>query len=1470
MAQNVKYLDAGVYMIHVLTLNVGTAASPVFQETFAIPLMQRRTGALFALPMGAIPDPLLQAGMTASPEDLIGPSTTVTVPVVLEEVDGTEAPTDQDMDVMIVDFHIAVLESVRGFDPVTEGPGIQLFSPSGPDVLPESSSLLLAAYSWLEEGAEGRTQFYSAEEPPPASAAPAKSNPAGRGKTKASPGGASTPKRVTTATLAEQLAELSKNLPAISTRLDAMAERQNKVEALLSAGTAQQSAPTPAYRQNFERPSALRKASPLQFMQDIGSPPRVRALQDKAKPTAVTTMEEDEPELLPCDPDFQVVEASKGDLSAGMPEAIMRQSQALTTLVAHLVGQDSLQDFPSAAFFPLPIPKLGIFEAKKLGSTARRRRAFDQAFHICVMALNYQHSDFSPIPIESLCRVPSSAQGIALENLRKMLKAFGSSGENFQVPQSGRRMTTLASLLADLSDFATWEGLGGGGVYSRAFQGAEEGFVVGEVPRDMTRAEELQPYRSLDPARLKLFGTASWNPESYLSDMLWLAFVEPDSLLWTATEQADDRPDVGRESYDKVKELALLWDVNGLLSFGSAGDERFDASHAMRFFNNYKNIDIDRMIGDRRARNYVEGRLTAVSAGLPSAQSFMDLEIKLPQQRLSICCSDRKDFYHQICVTPPRAASNGLWPLLEINDVAGTDAFRAWLLREGSKKRYDRLIHGDFLKSGGKKPVLATGGGFLQACFASVPQGDHLGVEVATEGHRNFLRTWGLLGRDEELRAGNPFRGHDLATGLVIDDFYAISIEEADLPAHIPGEGLSKDRKLGLTTVAAPAQKRLALAFISLVVDYRCVAEELVLLAVLCPFFATDLSVEVQPRCFCTDSSDSKGAIVSCSLEEDWARVLVRTGRRKATYTRMLNRHEAILKKIDPDFEETGGFNEETAVERPRAFRFHFIEICGGAGKVAAALSAKGWTVGPVLDIDRSPHYDLASLRLLQWIFFMLEDGRLDSFMVEPPCTTFSPAQYPPSRSYDLPRGFDPQEPKTLQGTTLALRALSLMSLAAQLAIPGLLEQPRRSKMKKLEEWQRLLEFGWAHEVWTASCMYGSPHRKEFVFLLVAMQAEQLHRKCDGCHEHIPIQGQWTKPSATYTDELAEALAEAFHQALNDRLRSEKDRDLQVDGLENILVNDVILSRTWDLEQVWRWQKPAHINIQETMAAERLFKQEAVLRPKTRFPLIMDSNVSLSALVKGRTLRRFASNWLRLFLLLLETVPPWINDKDAWRYGHVNFRRTKLTRYEPKVVTTLNCRKAGLCCRLPQKTKDKISKGIAIFDWILEQCVGWRQAAIPDAAWPVLAFEAAKALELNEMGQAGSDELKKLGGEGAKHDETSKQELAQRKVLQAAASRTGKGRKGRGGEGTITANQCASKAIEVEPQPASDAAGERRHVGIFQPTSGPAIGSGLQERIRKMKEQEDAYKKQARTGEEAQWTRIWGELWCFMGRPEAL
>ena len=1087
------------------------------------------------------------------------------------------------------------------------------------------------------------------------------------------------------------------------------------------------------------------------------------------------------------------------------------------------------------ALFPLPIPAPGIFQKKANGSRHRRRLAFNQAFHVCIMALNFWHADFKFVPIESLALEPSSQQQEILARLRNQLRAFGSSGDAFSVPQSGRRITTLVSLLADLSEFVTWEGIGGD-AYSRTFPGAVAGFGhLAKVERDLERAEELRPYRSLDPSRLTLSGTASWDPEPYLSDLLWMAFNEPESLRWAAQERSCNVPDLSKESYDLTKDLALLWDINGLL-FLKEPPEEHEEDLSMRFFNCFKNDDTDRMIGDRRSRNYVEGRLACVSGGLPTAQSLLDLEIHLPAQRISICASDRKDFYHQIKVPDRRARSNGIWPLLRLSDLEGTKAFKLWSLAASGRKKYAREVEGDFLGSGRKRRTVLKDQLRLQACFGSVPQGDHLGVEFATEAHRNFLQDRGLLQPSEELRSGSPFEGDDVASGLVIDDFYAVSFEDAALSRCDPEEleegskrpkavdrlekatlayseagmmgsphkdlydvekgkimgaeidGSSYVRSLGMTTVACPAQRRLALAYVSLTlaaqacttdalhaclvggwtsallyrrpfmsilqkvysvpmseVDQnepkiiplpRSMAEEFVSLAVLCPFISTDISAEVQGACYATDSSDAKGAVVACSIPRSLSRALLRTSRRKSSYTRMLKRHEAVLKKIDWLFEEFEEHENDIVfegpeVERPRAFRFHFIEICGGAGKVSKEVAAYGWIVGPVIDLDRSPAYNFALLRVLEWILFMLEEGRLDSFMVEPPCTTFSPAQYPPSRSYACPRGFNPKDPKTLTGTTLALRALTLMKVAATYRTPGLLEQPRRSKMKRLSEWQYLVNQGLCEEVWCASCMYGSPHLKEFVFLIAAMDASSLHRRCDGSHRHIKIEGKWTKPSATYTDELAFALARVFHYALQSKLINLSQEEPEVDGLENVMVNDIMLSKEWHTQKVWRWKKPSHINIQEILAAERLMRQEAVRHPSTRFPVFMDSNVGLSALVKGRSpskglrsslrrcgstivagnlypgyhfgptrwlpadhptrdhdfpevcrslipqeaefkdyipllklsgMKRLASNWCRLVLLLYGHLPAWWTDTDSWRYAHVNFKHYPVKR----------------------------------------------------------------------------------------------------------------------------------------------------------------------------------------------------------------
>ena len=214
--------------------------------------------------------------------------------------------------------------------------------------------------------------------------------------------------------------------------------------------------------------------------------------------------------------------------------------------------------------------------------------------------------------------------------------------------------------------------------------------------------------------------------------------------------------------------------------------------------------------------------------------------------------------------------------------------------------------------------------------------------------------------------------------------------------------------------------------------------------------------------------------------------------------------------------------------------RFDFIEICGGAAKVSRELSKLGWVIGPCLDLDSLVHFDLASVDLIRWIYHLSESGLLDGLMVQPPCTTFSPAQHPASRSYTLtPEVFVLHEPRTLLGATLALHGFSLMFVAYRVGAIGLLEQSRRSKMCWMPEWRRFIENGWAHEEWCASCAYGSKHKKEFRFRITNLESSELHRRSDGSPRHIKIEGKYAQPSAVYTDDgLAQALANCISKGL--------------------------------------------------------------------------------------------------------------------------------------------------------------------------------------------------------------------------------------------------------------------------------------------------------------------------------------------------
>ena len=327
----------------------------------------------------------------------------------------------------------------------------------------------------------------------------------------------------------------------------------------------------------------------------------------------------------------------------------------------------------------------------------------------------------------------------------------------------------------------------------------------------------------------------------------------------------------------------------------------------------------------------------------------------------------------------------------------------------------------------------------------------------------------------------------------------------------------------------------------------RRTVDELVLSSALSALCFTDLSVResviYMDKVFATDASLNRGAITSTSVCEELSRLLWLGGDRKGGYTRLDSEATAILRGLgeheDDGAEGPDSLNKHVvgpckAVE----FVFDFVEVCSGSGRASAKAAAMGLTVCPPIDISKSPHFDLTNLDLLWWILGMLKTGRFRSVCCEPPCTTFSPAQHPASRSYRQPIGLDRRDPKTLLGNTSAFRCFVICWTAYRYSRPSLLETPKLSKMAWLTIWQYLISLGF-EEAFLASCLFGSPHKKEFRLLFHGLERALLDVRCRGGHGHLRIEGKYTKASGEYVDGVAERFALAFFQALQNKENSE-------------------------------------------------------------------------------------------------------------------------------------------------------------------------------------------------------------------------------------------------------------------------------------------------------------------------------------------
>ena len=522
---------------------------------------------------------------------------------------------------------------------------------------------------------------------------------------------------------------------------------------------------------------------------------------------------------------------------------VLRSRTPFASFVARSIHEPRASS-AKQALFPIPLPP-GEWLKRMPPRLSQKKRQLHHVFRaisIIVLALNYWHED-GPCDLMLLGRDPNPMHRCLYRSIRDLIKADGP----VDIPDFvsvGRKFPQLVARLSELSEALTKLGPGNG-PYDKTFQG-----IGIEAEEEMF--EELRPYRSLCPERLKISGSANWDPSPFLDDELYMPFREPALLLLDRTPPVGEYPAI-KDVPEAIASLARAWDERGLLCVHDGRDIPVPAYHQVRIFNCFKSKECDRQIGDRRGRNYSEWRVTGPSHSLPGGVDLADIFINPSTHFLAIAVTDRKDFYHQLKTSHRKSLANSVGPAVDQKLLQGTKGYEVFL-QTSSMKRKNRSLYSDDLHMSSREltKMKETPHHFFVA-FRAVLQGNHAGIDVATCAHRELLKCHGLLQDDRIVESTRPLFSEDLWEGLCIDDYFVVSREPIGVPleeskASVQMQRASQvyeeqkilgskekdvlsnrakavgalvnssdeSRKRGLVTLGAPIEKRLSLSHIIL------------------------------------------------------------------------------------------------------------------------------------------------------------------------------------------------------------------------------------------------------------------------------------------------------------------------------------------------------------------------------------------------------------------------------------------------------------------------------------------------------------------------------------------------------------------------------------------------------------------------------------------------------------------------------
>ena len=371
----------------------------------------------------------------------------------------------------------------------------------------------------------------------------------------------------------------------------------------------------------------------------------------------------------------------------------------------------------------------------------------------------------------------------------------------------------------------------------------------------------------------------------------------------------------------------------------------------------------------------------------------------------------------------------------------------------------------------------------------------------------------------------------------------------------------------------------------------RSVADELVVAAALSHLLASDVSAPWAERLFATDSSESRGAIVQSPTSKEITSVLWSSTLKAAGPARLLSR-EAL---------------EGSSPKRPPACRFHYLQLWGASKGIGLYLGALGWTTGPCIDPKVSVEYDPSSVRVFEWVSFLVEAGRLDSLCICLPLATFS-THSPGSRSHSTPAGRRPSRKEALANRYTAL-SLGLLHVCLRHGVIAALLHSGASLVPRLKAWKDLCA---RREVQSNRLPLGCPSGGTLFLSVGFPPLEDLAQNWRRDSLVLP-------PEPALGEEIWLEAAAAFDFSLCLRSQALACCRLDTEGLETPLVNDLALSSKWTTRRAWSWPGPVHINILECSCIYRLMSSLARCSGPLRFVTLCDSAVTCHALRKGRS-----------------------------------------------------------------------------------------------------------------------------------------------------------------------------------------------------------------------------------------------------------